>query len=127
MVITEEKIREWLKEVSDPEIPVLSLLDLGIITYIEVSSDGKVKIDMTPTFAGCPAIDYMKNDVIRVLEKNGVENPEVNVSFQTQWNSNMISEKGKKALKEFGLAPPPQTQLASRTGYYKRCPMPLLR
>ncbi len=75
MVLTEEIIREWLKDVSDPEIPVLSLLDMGIITNIEVSSDGKVRVDMTPTFAGCPAIEYMKNDVIRVLEENGVEIP----------------------------------------------------
>ena len=111
MVITEEKILEWLKDVSDPEIPVLSLLDMGIITKIEVKSDGTVRVDMTPTFAGCPAIEYMRNDVILAIENNGVENPEVNVSFETQWNSNMITEKGKKALKEFGLAPPPKHNL----------------
>jgi len=124
MVITEEKIRHWLKEVSDPEIPVLSLMDLGIITNIDVSSEGKVKVDMTPTFAGCPAIDYMKNDVIRVLEKNGVENPEVNVSFETQWNSNMISEKGRKALKDFGLAPPPKHNLQVELDIIKDAPCP---
>jgi len=124
MVITEEKIRDWLKEVSDPEIPVLSLMDLGIITNIKVSSDGKVRVDMTPTFAGCPAIDYMKNDVIRVLEENGVENPEVNVSFETQWNSNMISEKGRKALKDFGLTPPPKHNLQVEMDIikYAQCP-----
>ncbi len=66
----------------------------------------KIKIDMTPTFAGCPAMDYMKRDVERVLQENGVENFEVTISFKSQWNSNMISEKGRKALKEFGLAPP---------------------
>ena len=124
MVITEEKIRQWLKEVSDPEIPVLSLLDMGIITNINISSEGKVRVDMTPTFAGCPAIDYMKNDVIRVLEENGVENPEVNVSFETQWNTNMITEKGKKALKEFGLAPPPKHNLQVNLDIIKdaKCP-----
>ena len=124
MVITEEKIRHWLKEVRDPEIPVLSLMDMGIITNIKVSSDGKVIVDMTPTFAGCPAIDYMKNDVIRVLEKNGVENPKVNVSFKTQWNSNMISEKGRKALKDFGLTPPPKHNLQIELDIIKdaQCP-----
>ena len=96
---------EWLEEVKDPEIPVLSLIDLGVITGVELD-DHRVKVNMTPTFSGCPAMDYMRNDVIRVLKEKGVEEVEACVSFETQWNSNMISEKGKKALKKFGLAPP---------------------
>ena len=108
MVITEEKIKGWLEAVKDPEIPVLSLLDLGVITDIILSPEGKVTIEMTPTFAGCPAIDYMKNDVEEVLTSEGIEDYEVNVSFKTQWNSNMISDKGREALKEFGLTPPPR-------------------
>ena len=105
MKLTKEKILEWLEEVKDPEIPVLSLIDLGVITGVELD-DHRVKVNMTPTFSGCPAMDYMRNDVIRVLKEKGVEEVEASVSFETQWNSNMISEKGKKALKEFGLAPP---------------------
>ena len=105
MKLTKEKIMEWLEEVKDPEIPVLSLIDLGVITGVELD-DHRVKVNMTPTFSGCPAMDYMRNDVIRVLKEKGVEEVEASVSFETQWNSNMISEKGKKALKEFGLAPP---------------------
>jgi len=115
MVITEEKIRHWLKEVSDPEIPVLSLMDLGIITNIKVSSEGKVKIDMTPTFAGCPAIDYMKNDVIRVLEKNGVENE---CLFRDSMELKYDLRKRKKGVKRIRPCPSPHAQLASRTGYY---------
>ena len=105
MKLTKEKILEWLEEVKDPEIPVLSLIDLGVITGVELD-DHRVKVNMTPTFSGCPAMDYMRNDVIRVLKEKGVEEVEASVSFETQWNSNMISEKGKKALKKFGLAPP---------------------
>lgn len=105
MKLTKEKILEWLEEVKDPEIPVLSLIDLGVITGVELD-DHRVKVNMTPTFSGCPAMDYMRKDVIRVLKEKGVEEVEASVSFETQWNSNMISEKGKKALKEFGLAPP---------------------
>ena len=104
MKITEKQILEWLEEVKDPEIPVLSLIDLGVITGVELD-DHRVKVNMTPTFSGCPAMDYMRNDVIRVLKEKGVEEVEASVSFETQWNSNMISEKGKKALKKFGLAP----------------------
>lgn len=108
MDITKDIIKDWLDEVKDPEIPVLSLNDLGVITGIEITPSGKVLVNMTPTFTGCPAMDVMQQDVKDVLEKRGIPDYEVKVSFETQWNSNMISKKGRKALKEFGLAPPPE-------------------
>ena len=110
MTITEEQILNWLEEVKDPEIPVLSLLDLGVITGVEIEAD-KVKVAMTPTFAGCPAIDYMKQDVINVLKGHGIEDIEVEVSFKSTWSSNNITEKGREALRNFGLAPPPHHNL----------------
>lgn len=108
---TQDQIKEWLDVVKDPEIPVLSLNDLGVITGIETAENGHVRVNMTPTFAGCPAMDVMKADVEEVLKEKGINDFEVNLSFDTQWNSNMISEKGRKALKEFGLAPPPMHDL----------------
>lgn len=110
MGIDKKKVLSWLEEVQDPEIPVLSLVDLGVITNVDID-DNHVRVKMTPTFAGCPAIDYMKADVIRVLKQKGVESVECDVNFETQWNSNMISEKGREALKKFGLAPPPKHDL----------------
>tara|TARA_R110001592_G_scaffold91165_3_gene267189 strand:- start:2471 stop:2968 length:498 start_codon:yes stop_codon:yes gene_type:complete len=109
--ISVEEIRSWLNEVMDPEIPVLSLNDLGVITGIEIQESGKVKVNMTPTFSGCPAMDYMKRDVEETLQKNGIDDFDVHLSFETQWNSNMISDKGRAALKKFGLAPPPKHNL----------------
>lgn len=106
--ITDDIVKDWLDEVKDPEIPVLSLNDLGVITGIDIAPSGKVVVNMTPTFTGCPAMDVMQQDVKDVLQKRGVSDYDVIVSFETQWNSNMISEKGKKALKDFGLAPPPE-------------------
>ena len=110
MVITESDILSWLEDVKDPEIPVLSLVDLGVIRKVEMDGD-KVIITMTPTFSGCPAIDYMKNDIIDTLKKHGIDECEVNVTFKDHWNSDMISEKGRKAIKQFGIAPPPQNEL----------------
>ena len=107
MGLDKKKILKWLEEVKDPEIPVLSLIDLGVITAVDID-DNHVRVKMTPTFAGCPAIDYMKADVIQVLKEKGVESVECDVTFETQWNSNMISAKGREALKKFGLAPPPE-------------------
>ncbi|MEM1408343.1 MAG: iron-sulfur cluster assembly protein, partial [Bacteroidota bacterium] len=79
-MVTEENIKEWLDEVKDPEIPVLSLIDLGVITHIDVA-ESNVKVAMTPTFVGCPAIDYMKNDIIEVLQKHGIKEVKVDVNF----------------------------------------------
>ena len=106
MTLTESKVLELLKEVKDPEIPVISLVDLGVITGIQFNDD-HVTVNMTPTFIGCPAMDYMKQDVIDVLNKNGITNHTVNLNLDVTWTSDNITEVGKKALKKFGLAPPP--------------------
>lgn len=110
-MVSAEEIKDWLEVVKDPEIPVLSLNDLGVITGVDIAESGKVKVNMTPTFAGCPAMDVMKQDVENVLKEKGIEDYEVHLSFETQWNSNMISDRGRAALKKFGLAPPPKHNL----------------
>ena len=89
---------------------MLSLLDLGVIRKVEIDNE-HVKVTMTPTFSGCPAMDVMKQDVIDTLVKNGISNPEVEINFKESWSSNLISEKGREALKKFGLAPPPTNTL----------------
>ena len=104
--ITKRKVLKWLGEVMDPEIPVLSLLDLGVITQVEVDEKQRVLVEMTPTFTGCPAMDHMVNEVKEVLAKNGVDHFEVNVTLEKAWSTNNITANGRKALKEFGLAPP---------------------
>jgi ring-1,2-phenylacetyl-CoA epoxidase subunit PaaD len=110
VAITVTEVYNWLEEVKDPEIPVLSLVDLGVIT--EVTIDGsRVKIEMTPTFVGCPALDIMKADILTVLEKHGIGEIRIDVTFRKPWTSDRISVKGKTALKEFGLAPPPPSMI----------------
>lgn len=109
-MLTKEQVYLWLEEVKDPEIPVLSLVDLGVITAVNVNDDS-VAIEMTPTFVGCPALDFMKLEIHEVLKKYGVENVSIEVTFRKPWNSDLISEKGKEALKKFGLAPPPSREL----------------
>lgn len=110
MTITTQQILQWLEEVKDPEIPVLSLVDLGVITDVQVD-ERKVSLEMTPTFVGCPALDMMKEEVEKTLKAHGVNEVAITVSFREPWSSDKISEKGKLALKKFGLAPPPQGNL----------------
>ena len=105
-----DMIYRWLEDVKDPEIPVLSLVDLGVITAVNVSGND-VKIIMTPTFVGCPALDMMKSEITEVLKKNGIDRVEIEISYSKPWTSDNISEKGRQALKKFGLAPPPASEL----------------
>lgn len=109
-MLTREQIYHWLEDVKDPEIPVLSLVDLGVITQVDVH-ENTAHIEMTPTFVGCPALDFMKEEIHEVLRKKGVDNVSIEVSFRKPWTSDLISERGKEALKKFGLAPPPSREL----------------
>lgn len=103
--ITRENIFTWLSEVKDPEIPVLSLVDLGVIRNLTLDGDA-VSIIMTPTFVGCPALDMMQQEIRDILLKKGVAQVKIEISFKQPWTSDMISEEGKNALRQFGVAPP---------------------
>lgn len=94
-----------LETVKDPEIPVISVVDMGIITNVEVIDD-KAIVTMTPTFVGCPAIDLMKKQIHDAVINAGYTNVQVNVDFETRWNSDMMSEDARTKLEKFGLAPP---------------------
>jgi len=108
--LTISKIYSWLEEVKDPEIPVLSLVDLGVITQVELTGD-HVSVELTPTFAGCPAMEVMKHEVAEKLKSKGVTEVKVTISFRVPWSSDFISEKGKQALKNYGFAPPPSSKV----------------
>jgi ring-1,2-phenylacetyl-CoA epoxidase subunit PaaD len=104
--ISEEIIWEALKDVKDPEIPKISVVDMGIITSVKITEDGDVIIAMTPTFAGCPAVNVMKADIMARVEKLQVRSVEVEVNFDVQWSTDMISEHGIQMLKESNFALP---------------------
>ena len=110
MVLDRSIVMDWLEAVKDPEIPVLSIVDLGVITDVIIDGD-KVAVELTPTFTGCPALEIMKNEVREVLERHGVTAPSVFVSYREPWSSDKISSKGRAALQQFGLAPPGPSQL----------------
>ncbi len=107
----EKAIWEALEAVKDPEIPVISIVDMGLLNDVSISDQGEVTIAMTPTFTGCPAIDYMKADIIeKVGQLEEVKSVTVNIDFSNSWNTNRITKRGREQLKAFGLAPPPLHQ-----------------
>jgi ring-1,2-phenylacetyl-CoA epoxidase subunit PaaD len=103
----EEEILQRLEVVKDPEIPVLSLVDMGVITQVGYTPEGVLEVNMTPTFVGCPAMDAMRKGVEEVLTEMGIERFEVRITFERPWSSDKITDRGRAALKQFGLAPPP--------------------
>lgn len=100
-----DQIRETLESVTDPEIPVLNVVDMGIIAgmYME---DETVIVEMTPTFVGCPALDVIRASLRRAVESVGEKNVEVRVVFDPPWTSDRMTDAGRRKLKEFGLAAP---------------------
>lgn len=100
------EIYQILETVMDPEIPTISLVDMGIVTGVEWNDLGEPCVKLTPTFSGCPALKMMEDLVLERLLEAGYSNPKVRTSFDVAWNTNMISEKGREALKKHGLAPP---------------------
>ncbi len=121
--VTIEQLYTWLEEVKDPEIPVLSLVDLGIITNVQVNNDS-IYIEMTPTFVGCPALDFMKEEIESTLKKYISHTIHISVNFREPWSSDKISEKGKTALKNFGIAPPGTSALICDLDILEHTPCP---
>lgn len=113
-LISEDEIWTALENVQDPEIPVLSVVDMGIITKVELPSSDiehqTAVITMTPTFVGCPAIDVMKKSVYEEVKKLGFDEVVVKADFDIQWNSDMMKPGAKEKLEKFGLAPPPSLE-----------------
>ena len=98
-------IRELLSEVKDPEVPVLSILDLGIVRNVEVHGD-QVVIVITPTYSGCPAMDVIQMDIRLKLIEKGYRNIKIEQQLSPAWTTDWMTEEGKKKLKAFGIAPP---------------------
>ena len=100
----ENHLRETLESVSDPEIPVLSVVDLGVIREA-VEKEGKVYVKLTPTYSGCPAMDVMSDDIKAAFHKAG-KTAEVHLVLTPAWTTDWMSEKGKQKMEAYGIAPP---------------------
>ena len=105
--VTTESIWELLKIIPDPEIPAVSIVDLGIVRNVEFD-DNQFNITITPTYSGCPAFSFMKEEIIRHLESERITNYQINTSLAPPWTTDWMSDEVKSKLKEAGIAPPSQ-------------------
>ncbi|MCZ0988075.1 1,2-phenylacetyl-CoA epoxidase subunit PaaD [Streptomyces diastatochromogenes] len=102
----EAELLELAGSVPDPELPVLTLQELGVVRAVHVSGADTVEVDLTPTYTGCPAIEAMSVDIERVLRAHGVREVTVRTVLSPAWSTDDITPEGRRKLQEFGIAPP---------------------
>lgn len=114
-----------LDEVKDPEIPVLSVNDMGIIRHIEWREE-KLVVTITPTYTGCPAMDVIEKNTLQALQNHGFAHVEIKTVLSPPWTTDWITPKGLQRLEEYGIAPPVKGTADKRTLFQEapkpRCP-----
>lgn len=105
-----QEIYKLLQQVCDPEVPVLTILDLGIVRDVKVNGD-QVEVIITPTYSGCPAMDAISIDIRLKLLEHGYKNIKITSILSPAWTTDWMSEDGKRKLQEYGIAPPHRSGL----------------
>ncbi|MGQ4600905.1 1,2-phenylacetyl-CoA epoxidase subunit PaaD [Nocardia sp. R6R-6] len=103
---TRMSVRDLVDSVLDPEMPMLTLADLGIVRGVEITDDHRVVVTITPTYSGCPAIATMRVDIEETLRRNGYADVRVDTSLAPAWSSDWITDEGRRKLREFGYSLP---------------------
>lgn len=109
----EAEVRAWLVTLSDPEIPVLTLEDLGIIRWVRSEGDS-VTVGIAPTYTGCPATEVIEASVREALESHGVTEPRIERVMSPPWTTDWISAEGRSKLAAYGIAPPAEATNSKR-------------
>jgi ring-1,2-phenylacetyl-CoA epoxidase subunit PaaD len=116
------QVLQWLESVPDPEIPVLSVVDLGMVRAVVWEGDTCV-VTLTPTYSGCPAMREISQDIEHALQKRGVSQVSVRTQLSPAWTTDWMSERGRQALSRYGIAPPTQ-QAVDISGLSRRADQP---
>lgn len=106
--LTRDSLWSILSEVYDPEIPVLNVVDMGIVRSVEMDSD-KITVTITPTYSGCPAMNEIENEIRKKLTETGVVLFDIRTDFSEVWTTEWMTQEAKQKLKEYGIAPPGKT------------------
>ena len=103
-----DKIWELLNTVPDPEIPIISVVELGVIRDV-IFSENSYIISITPTYSGCPAVKAFQDDIKTCLKKNNIENFELIIKYDPPWTTDLMNDETKEKLKKYGISPPSET------------------
>jgi ring-1,2-phenylacetyl-CoA epoxidase subunit PaaD len=122
-VIASSRVWDVVAAVLDPEVPVLTIEDLGILRAVEVDEAGHVEVTITPTYSGCPAMDAIRADIRAALAAAGCEDVEVRLVLSPAWTTDWMSDAGRQKLLEYGIAPPqPRSDTTVMLTLSLRCP-----
>jgi ring-1,2-phenylacetyl-CoA epoxidase subunit PaaD len=110
---TEKEVWQLLEQIPDPEIPVISIVELGIVRYLEVS-EKNINITITPTYSGCPAMWQIEKDIDLFLKEKGFEKVVIKTSISPAWTTDWIPEKALEKLNSYGIATPQKTTLSKK-------------
>lgn len=105
-MITKENILSLLSEIPDPEIPVISIIELGVIRDITINDEKSIQLKITPTYSGCPAMKQIEDDVRKKLTENGFTSITINTVFSPPWTTDWLTPEAKEKLRQYGIAPP---------------------
>ncbi len=116
------RLRATVAAVLDPEIPVVTIEDLGILRDVRIDGTGRVEVDITPTYSGCPAMDAIRADVETVVRAAGHDEVTVRLVLAPAWSTDRITAEGAAKLVAYGIAPPAHTAAAVPVALSVRCP-----
>lgn len=105
------RARQVLETVCDPEIPVLTVTDLGIVRHLEWGEDGTLELVITPTYSGCPAMNTIEINIRAALQEAGFDQVKITTALQPAWTTDWLSEEGRRKLRAYGIAPPAEASL----------------
>jgi ring-1,2-phenylacetyl-CoA epoxidase subunit PaaD len=105
-VVNLSHVRDVVAAVADPEIPVLTIEDLGVLRDVRLDEAGRVEVTITPTYSGCPAMDTIRSEVERALDERGFTDAVVRTVLAPAWTTEWMTEEGKRKLAAYGVAPP---------------------
>ena len=105
-MIPEEAVWTWLNEIPDPEIPVISVVELGVVRKVEFENESKIDVTITPTYSGCPAMNVFEEDIIKKLKEKGFEEVNLHTVLSPAWTTDWISDEALDKLEKYGIAPP---------------------
>ncbi len=114
-------LRRIVGEVLDPEVPVVTIEDLGILRHVVIADGGQVEVTITPTYSGCPAMEAISADVKAALAAHGLDDVVVRTVLSPAWTTDWMTDKGRRALREYGIAPPARSQVIE-VALTVRCP-----
>ena len=121
--ITTNQVFDWLSEITDPEIPVITIKELGMLRDVKVKDDNYI-VTITPTYTGCPAMPLIETQIKEKMLEHGLSNVIVNTTYSPAWTTDWLQDDAKKKMKAYGIAPPPHSSCVKALKDFTRLSCP---